>query len=352
MFGLLVARIEALLPLEKSRWKGFRLLCADKTTLSLPDWPELWEKFGCHNEKDRLGPVGVEFCCLFSVFTRIPVAFAIGRSNASDERLFKKLVNRIKKATVVLLDNGFYSFEIFELLRKRLSHFIIPTSVNCRPKLLKILGAGDYLAEITCSKTKRTMVVRVIYAYRKGFRRRRIVTSLLDPVKFTAADIASLYHLRWTVETFYRDFKSGMQANMWHCQKVDSFEKELVSKLIVVCLVRLSAAAAADSLGLMPSIISFVKVLEEVRLFLRKITSPLHGGTFGSCLRELIARCAKFLIDIRPGRSFPRDKQEYRRISRGLVKKGRGRPPTKYHAVKTQKPELLKSKNNVSFLLS
>jgi len=107
--------------------------------------------------------VGVEFCCLFSVFTRAPLAFAFGKSCTSDERLFTSLVKRIHKGTVVLLDNGFYAFRIFELISDRSSHFIIPASVSLKPRLIEKLGSGDYLAEIKDSKTKRTMIVRVIY---------------------------------------------------------------------------------------------------------------------------------------------------------------------------------------------
>ncbi|HCE44474.1 MAG TPA: hypothetical protein DET40_13075 [Lentisphaeria bacterium] len=167
-----------------------------------------------------------------------------------------------------------------------------------------------------------------------------------------SSEIADLYHLRWTIETFYREFKVGMQANVWHCQKVDSFEKELVSKLIAVCLVRLASAASSNSLGLMPSDISFAKVFTEVKIFLRKITSTIHPGNFASCHFELMCRCAKYLVDIRPDRSFPRDKQLYRRISRNLQRKRAGRPPIIIDTKKTPRPELLPSANGVIFLLS
>lgn len=296
--------------------------------------------------------MGVEFCCLFSVFTRAPLAFAFGKSCTSDERLFTSLVKHIRKGTVVLLDNGFYAFRIFKLVSGRSSHFIIPASVSLKPKLVGQLGSGDYLAEIKDSKTKRTMIVRVIYVYRKGFRRRRIVTSLINPDSFPSSEIAALYHLRWTIETFYREFKVGMQANVWHCQKIDSFEKELVSKLIAVCLVRLASAASSNSLGLMPSDISFSKVFAEVKIFLRKITSAIHPKDFSSCHFELMCRCAKYLVDIRPDRSFPRDKQFYRRISRNLQKKRAGRPAIIIDTKKTPRPELLPSVNGAIFLLS
>ena len=42
---------------------------------------------------------------------------------------------------------------------------------------------------------------------RDGFRRRRLVTSLLDPDRFPASELARLYHLRWDIETFYTEEK-------------------------------------------------------------------------------------------------------------------------------------------------
>lgn len=84
------------------------------------------------------------------------------------------------------------------------------------------------------------MTVRVLYAYRPGFRRRRLVTSLLDPINYPAEAIAKLYHMRWTNETFYNEFKNTMQGNKWHCQTPHTFELELVIKMILACLIRLA----------------------------------------------------------------------------------------------------------------
>ena len=85
------------------------------------------------------------------------------------------------------------------------------------------------------SHIKETMKVRVVYVRRNGFRRRRLVTSLLDPVAYPASE---------------------------------------------------------------------------------------H--------RLLVDYCARHRIVVRPGRVFPREKQEYRRKSRGLIrgKVGRPRKPT------------------------
>ena len=102
----------------------------------------------------------------------------------------------------------------------------------------------------------------------------------------------------------------------------------------------------------MPSNISFAKVLSEVKIFLKKITSAIHLGKFAAFHYEFIRRCTKYIVDIRPDRAFSREKQVYRRKSRNLQKKRVGRPPAKIDIRKTPRPELLPSRNGVVFLLS
>jgi hypothetical protein len=47
---------------------------------------------------------------------------------------------------------------------------------------------------------------------KKEWHRRRLVTSLLDPILFPASELARIYHMRWDIETFYRDYKHTLGA--------------------------------------------------------------------------------------------------------------------------------------------
>ena len=73
--------------------------------------------------------------------------------------------------------------------------------------------------------------------------------------------------------------------------------------------------------------ISFAKSLIEVRLFFKRLFLP-GIKTFSEIFQSVINECAKYLVDIRIGRSFPRKKNEYRSITRGKNKR-RGRKPAK-----------------------
>ena len=118
-----------------------------------------------------------------------------------------------------------------------------------------------------------TLIVRVLFVYRKGFRRRRLVTSLLDPSLFPASELANLYHMRWDIETFYRDFKHTLRATSWHCHTVTSFHQELLMHMIVLCLIRIAMLQASQLAKVSVGLLSFARALTETRLFFKLLLS-------------------------------------------------------------------------------
>jgi hypothetical protein len=217
---------------EQDRWQGLRRLAADKTTLTLPESKSLWKSFGGHKGKKGLGPVAVELCCLFDLVSRAPLKYVYGKSATSEHKLIKRLTDRLKKHDLLLLDSGFYHCSTFARILSRKAHFLIPAKKNMRPCVTRKLGPGDYLCSIADSRNGKAMEVRVVFVYRNGFRRRRLVTSLLDPFLYPASELSQLYHMRWDIETFYRDFKNTMRATSWHCQTPVTFQKEILVHMI------------------------------------------------------------------------------------------------------------------------
>ena len=312
-----------MLPVENKKWRDLTVLAIDKSTVALPESEELYKKFGAHNGSRGLGSISVEICCLFSVFCRIPIAVVFGKSSTSEHLLIPRLLKHVKKLSLLLIDNGFYSCTLFKSLIEREINFIIPTASNYVFKLTLKLANGDYLSSAYDRKTKTHIPVRVIFVYRKGFRRKRLVSSLLDPQKYPASEIADLYHLRWDIETFYNEFKNTMQGSKWHCRNPHSFEIELISKMIFACLVRHSGCQAAQLSDVAPGRISFSRTVSAVKRFMKTIVIRVCWDSFENAWNFLIKKIINFYFQSKPGRSYHRDKQEYRKDSR---KKRRGRP--------------------------
>jgi hypothetical protein len=351
---MLVKRLQAACNAGRSRWHGLRLLAADKTTLALPESRSLWKAFGGHKGQQGLGPVAVELCCLFDLISRAPLRFVYGKSSTSEHKLIPKLIQSLKKGDLLLLDSGFYYCATFIRILARQAHFIIPAKSSNRPQVLSILGPGDYLCRIIDSHTRETLTVRVVFVYRNGFRRRRLVTSLLDPSLFPASELAQLYHMRWDIETFYRDFKRTLRATSWHCHTPTTFHQEILVHMIVLCLIRTAMLGASGLKNAPMSTFSFTRALTETRLFLSFIVSGAVGLLWSFVWEQHVCSCARHRVKFKPGRQFTRDRQEYRRKSRGLEVKRVGRKPKHIPAQRQQpEPETLKKDGKARmFLLS
>lgn len=124
-----------------------------------------------------------------------------------------------------------------------------------RSRWLKRLGLRDQLVEYYKPKERpdwmtaedyaalpESIVVRELrYEVRQpGYRTRvvTLVTTLLDPEAYPAAELARLYGLRWEVETDLRHLKQTMKMDVLHCQTVAEVEKELAVFVLVYNLVR------------------------------------------------------------------------------------------------------------------
>jgi hypothetical protein len=352
LHGTLVSRLLTTSK-DRSRWHGFRLLAADKTTLALPESRSLFERFGAHKGSQGLGPVAVELCCLFDLISRAPLRFVYGKVCASEHKLILKLINHLKKGDLLLLDSGFYYCATFVKILLRHAHFIIPTKTTTRPRVVRKLADGDYLCEIKDSYDKTTLTVRVVFVHRDGFRRRRLVTSLPDPVLFPASELASLYHMRWDIETFYRDFKHTLCAISWHCQSPKTFHQELLVHMIVLCLIRIAMLEAGRLANVSVAQLSFARSLTETRLLFKLLVSTAAVDLWASIWAAFVLCCTRHRVRSKPGRQFSRDRQEYRRKSRGLEERRPGRRPKNKEATPLPPgPETRKDSKGATFLLS
>lgn len=354
LHGQLVLKLFPRRGSNPGRWRQFTVKAADKVTLNLPEWPALFRKFGSHRGSRGLGPISVELCCVFALLPRMPLAWVVARANTNERTLLKRLLRKLRQADLLLIDNGFYGFWLFALLLKRSCSFIIPVAKNTRPKVIKRLGDCDYLVQIRDSDqgSDATMTLRLIYAYRRGFRRRRILTNLLDPLRYPPGELANLYHLRWDIETFYRDFKETMQARTWHCQTPDTFHKELTMHMIAVVLIRTTMLEAARKRRVPPARLSFSRAFTEARVFLRRVAGAVaHLARWA--YSDFVAHCARHLVTVKPGRSFPRNPQEYRAKARGLERKPPGRPkaPVQPYALENSMPETLSDEKGEVYAL-
>ena len=112
------------------------------------------------------------------------------------------------------------------------------------------------------------------------------------------------------------------------------------------------ARARRNSRPQLLNISRFRRALTEARVFLRRIA----GGTAAAARRaykEFVSQCARYVVRVKPGRNFPRNKQEYRAKARGHQYKSPGRPGKRVepYAFENSVPETLTDSKGEAYAL-
>jgi Transposase DDE domain len=171
--------------------------------------------------------------------------------------------------------------------RKRLGHhdqLVEYTKPQKRP---------TWLSEEAYAALPETITVRELrFSIAERGRRTRVITlatTLLDPRRYPAADVAALYGQRWQIETNFRHLKQTLRMDVLRCKTVEGVQKELAMYALVYNLVRLVMLEAAQRQGVSVARISFIDAV-------RWLADAAHGAA------ELKLR----LLPDRPGRFEPR----------------------------------------------
>lgn len=286
------------------RWHGHRTWLIDGSTFSMPDTPELQKEFGQPSaQKKGCGFPVAHILALFHAPTGFLQKVIVAPMRTHDMKQAAFMHPEMQENDILVADRGFSSYTHLALLLIGKMHGVfrghqrqIVDFTEGRPhtgqrksqkgvprsRWLKRLGKNDQLVEYTKPVTKpkwmskddyadilATIIVRETrYTIAMPGRRTRVitlVTTLLDPVLYPAADLAELYEQRWGVEVHLRDLKTTMKMEVLRCKTVDGVKKELVMFALAYNLVRLVMLEAARRQNKPVDRISFIDVLRWLR---------------------------------------------------------------------------------------
>jgi|WetSurMetagenome_2_1015567.scaffolds.fasta_scaffold144767_1 hypothetical protein len=316
---------------EPYRWHGHRLHVVDGTSDSMPDTPELRAHYdvpaGC---RPGLGFPTSHLVMLMDHKSGLLIDCRDAELTASDLSQTPPLHAHLRPGDVLLGDVAYAGWAHLALLLQANLHAVMPMHhrriVNFAPgrahvhphqgkaakrvgkprgRVLQALGPDDQLVEYTkpreqpawlsaerWAKLPDTITVREIRRTikRHGFRPMTvcIVTTLLDPVAYPAAELIELRLTRWMIETNIRHLKITLGMDVLKCKTLSGIRKERWVFILVYNLLRIVMLRAAQAQGVNVNRLSFADTLAWLR----------HGA-----IREL----PTLLVNpLRPGRLEPR----------------------------------------------
>jgi hypothetical protein len=153
-----------------------------------------------------------------------------------------------------------------------------------------------------------TVRVLKVQVQRKGCRAHSLtlVTTLLDPIKYPAPEIAEAYLRRWRLELCLDDLKTELGMETLRCQSPAMVEKELLAFLIAHNLLRWIMAQAAREHAVDLDRLSFTGALTAFRHFATAMAKAKTAKNRREIWDELLRRLADDRVPERPGRREPR----------------------------------------------
>jgi hypothetical protein len=290
----------ALASAKRHRWRGLMVLGADGTSLRVPDSRENRETFGLPGSKRRsAGYPQIRAVGLMVLRSHLLLDFDFaGCRQAGEITLATPLLKRVPSHSVTLLDRGFVNYHLLHQIRScgEERHWLVRGKKNLKWTVVERLGRGDTLVEIEFPPALRkkhpelpgTFRARVVRYRRKGFRPQFLLTSLLDPEQYPAAEIAALYHERWELELGYDEIKTHAleREEAIRSKSPERVAQEMWGLAVAYNLVRHEMEAVAAEQGVPPSRISFLGSLRLIRelFYWAEVAKP---GKFPKMIRDM-----------------------------------------------------------------
>jgi len=307
-------------------WLGREIKVVDGSSLTMPDTGRNQKAFPQQKgQKPGCGFPIMKFVGLFSLSTGCLLATVTGNYYCAELSLFRQLWHYLKPRDVLLADRHFSDYGTLAVLWGRCVDAVMRMN-QARPRDFR---QGDYLGPsdrlITWEKPRqrsrtigarlwkllpKTLMLRMIRVRcsAKGFRTRELilVTTLLDPEKYPAAEIAKLFLQRWSVELFFRDLKTMLKMEHLRCQSPAMVQKEFFMHLIGYNLIRAVMLEAARKQDVPLERLSFKGSVDSVRQYSLVISIARTKKKVAELVKELLRVLARDLVPYRPDRKEPR----------------------------------------------
>lgn len=226
---------------------------------------------------------------------------AQGSLGVSELSLFGSLMGPLAKGDILLGDRGFGCYPVIAQLQHGFGVDFIGRTTRRTDgrRRLKRLAKNDglvcwnksahpspWLTALQWAELPAPMTLRVVKGrcYQKGFRVRQVtlVTTLLDPQLYPAAEILQAYLRRWHLEMCLDDLKTTLKMDQLRGHTPAMVQKELYTRLIAHNFIRCLMAQTAVTQGVALDRISFKGSLNALRQFAQALARARQEETPGT----------------------------------------------------------------------
>jgi Insertion element 4 transposase N-terminal/Transposase DDE domain len=203
-------------------YRTWRLVSLDGSTFDVADEKANEEAFSRPGaSRGASAYPQIRFVSLVENGTHVLFGSQMDSYRTGEITLAKAVLPRLGKGMLCLADRNFYGFELWQLARGTGADLLWRMKKNMRMAREKLLADGSYLSHAYPSERDwrhktNGIVLRVIDYRLEGIEGSepiyRLATTILDPGKAPAGELAALYHERWEIETAFDELKTHLRG--------------------------------------------------------------------------------------------------------------------------------------------
>lgn len=277
-------------------YRGWRVMSLDGTTLDVADTAANAAAFGRPASARGANATGafpqLRLVGLLENGTHAITAAQLGAYGTHERVLAVDVLVGLTGEMLCLADRGFLSFDLWRAAAASGAALVWRASATMTLPVLERYADGSYRSELRwnphCASRDRTpQAVRVVeYTVAGGptpATRYRLVTSILEPARAPAAELAALYHERWEMETAFDELKPHLRGaqRVLRSKTPDLVQQEAWGFLLTHFALRAlmhEAALGALPRARAPDTVSFTHTLRVTRRTLSPVAALPPSG--------------------------------------------------------------------------
>jgi hypothetical protein len=228
-------------------WRGLLVCAIDGTTLTVPDTPATLSRFT--KQRGNHGGTGypqIRLVALLACGTRTLLDAVFGPTTTGETTYTPHLFRSLRPGMILLADRNFGAKDLLTEIAATGAEVLVRLKNGRKIPILAHYPDGSYLSMlgtlrvriVECEITITTTAGRHTGLY-------RLATTLLDHHHYPAADLITLYHQRWEIETAYLELRSSiLGGRVLRARTPAGIEQEVYALLVTYQLLRTAMADA------------------------------------------------------------------------------------------------------------
>jgi Insertion element 4 transposase N-terminal/Transposase DDE domain len=207
----------------KGAWyRGWRLASLDGSCLDVADTEENRAEFGVPGaSRGESAFPQLRLVALVENGTHVLFGARLGRTAEGEATLAQAVLGALRPGMLCLADRSFFGYALWQRAAETGADLLWRVKGNLRLPRETVLPDGSYLSTIYPSDKDRRhrtagLQVRVVEYRLEGIPEAeplyRVLTTILDPQRAPAAELAALYHERWEIEVALAELKTQLRG--------------------------------------------------------------------------------------------------------------------------------------------